>query len=62
MPKLIDPIDEMPEADKKDKAKVRTARGKAKGWKLPKTKAAKKQEQDERMAQWLAENPSVTTW
>lgn len=47
-------------SDRKDAAKVKDARKGAKGWALPKTKAERKKEQDERIEQWLLENPGAT--
>lgn len=62
MTRIPDPAALLSEDDRKDAKKVKDARAKGKGWKLPTTKAARKAEQDERIAQWLAENGQVAEW
>lgn len=62
MTRIPDPAAALSEEDRKDAKKVKDARAKGKGWRLPSTKAARKQEQDERIAQYLLENGSVKSW
>lgn len=58
MAKLIDPIDSMSDADKKDPAKVKTERLKA--WKRESTAKARKDAKADRIARW--EQKTGRTW